>query len=88
MKRNFSVVAIPKLKSSVFTGEKPSQVASKVFNEFANKKKKLTKTIKLIDNDTQKTFVYKVSRVADPRIVKINGKSVTFKYQTTVKSKN
>lgn len=85
-KKNSKIVGKQVLAST------PSGAAAKAFNASCksnkvSKKCNSTITVKDITENNKNNgnkYTYKISRTYDPKIVKIAGKKVEFKYQTTV----
>ncbi len=77
-----------KLFGSSVMAKNPKRAGVKVFNKICNKNKKkdcsLKISIKEEGKDTKHT--YKITRKYEPKEVVIQGKSVVFKYNYTVKS--
>ena len=87
MKREFIAVDNTKLCGHKFFSETPAGAAAKMFNVLCgNNKKACNKTVKLIENEKDKVYKYKISRINDPKEVMINGTPIIFKFSTKVKS--
>lgn len=88
MSRSFGVIGIDKLSHSIFHSQTPISAAAKAFNSSCGNRRKCSKVMCVIDNETHKQYKYKVTRRRSDKNVVLDGKTVNFKFEVGVKSLN
>lgn len=98
--RSFTIVSIEKTggskmqyKNGRFIGETPIQVVKKMFSHANRDCKKKCNSLKITlceitQGSKKKEYMYRVTKVKNEKIIKLNNEDITFKFTTKVKSLN